>query len=392
MLGMAKRSDLSGGISLRFTAAAERAHELAGRPLGEGRPPPLPLPGRRFRVVGDPQTSLERFLAVLDAHELLGVDGFLADDVVLVSIGDHFDYPSNDGTDPRHDGVCVLRWLAEHSAQQVHIILGNHDAARVMELSSISDADFAKLRTVARELDGSDGDAARARWAGLTTLATPGLAARDYASFSEAQRALVVELLKAGRYRLGVAGVLPGGEPVLCTHAGVTVREVEMLGVEMTPASIAAALDRRLRDAVARSVTPLDLAPLHHAGEQPHEGGGLLYHRPADPEVAGGDRWESERRRRFHPRELPPGLVQVCGHTNHAKAKQELRAWATQAAASADHGALRTLTVDESRVVYDLGVVPPKPGAAVLYLIDAGMNDADLDPELVPLFDLDGLR
>src|SRR5689334_23250128 len=113
---MAKRSDLSGGISLRFTAAAERAHELAERPLGEGRPAPLPLPGRRVRVVGDPQTSLERFLAVLDAHELLGVDGFLADDVQLISIGDHFDYASLDGTDPRHDGLCVLRWLAEHSA------------------------------------------------------------------------------------------------------------------------------------------------------------------------------------------------------------------------------------------------------------------------------------
>ena len=143
---MAKRSDLSGGISLRFTAAAERARELVHLPYGEGRPAPLPLPKRRVLVVGDAQTSLERFLAVLDAHELLGVDGFLADDVVLVSVGDHFDYASKDGTDPRHDGLAILRWLAEHAPAQVPLLLGNHDAARVMELAQVSDAEFARLR------------------------------------------------------------------------------------------------------------------------------------------------------------------------------------------------------------------------------------------------------
>jgi hypothetical protein len=380
-----KRSDLSGGISLRFTAAAERARELIDRPYGEGRPAPLPIPGRRVRVVGDAQTSLERFLAVLDAHELLGVDGFLADDVQLVSIGNHFDYPSLDGTDPRHDGLCILRWLAEHAPQQVHILLGNHDAARVMELHAVGDAQFSRLRGVARELDGADTAAARARWSELTDIPTPGLAARDYASFTEAQRTLVTELLRAGRYRLGVAGVTAAGTPVLCTHAGVTVREVEMLGVGIAPSALAAALDRRLRDAVAQGVAPLDLAPLHVAGKQPDEGGGLLHHRPASSD-SGAE--QGERRRRYHPRDLPPGLVQVCGHTVHKTSKKELGTWATDDAVAAEHGILRTLTVDESRIVYDAGVQPPAAGAAVLSLIDAAMNEPDLDPELVPLFEL----
>jgi len=175
---MAKRSDLSGGISLRFTAAAERARELVHRPYGEGRAAPLPVPRRRICVVGDAQTSLERFLAVLDAHEMLGVDGFLADDAVLVSVGDHFDYHAKDGTDPRHDGLAILRWLAEHAPAQAPLLLGNHDAARVMELARVSDVEFAKLRAVA--LDDPD----HATWAALTDIPTPGLVARDYASFS----------------------------------------------------------------------------------------------------------------------------------------------------------------------------------------------------------------
>src|SRR5688572_26168159 len=119
---MGNRSDLSGGISLRFTAAMERARELADRPYIDGRPAPLPHPMRRIRVVGDPQTSLERFLQVLDAHELIGVDGFLADDVQLISVGDHFDYPPHDGSDPRQNGLALLRWLAEHAPSQAPIL------------------------------------------------------------------------------------------------------------------------------------------------------------------------------------------------------------------------------------------------------------------------------
>lgn len=112
---MGRRSNLSGGISLRWTAALECAHELANRPYTSGRPAPMPRPGRRVRVVRT-QTSLERFLSILDAHDLLGVDGFLADDVQLVVIDDHVE----------PGGAAILRWLAEHAPSQVTLLAGAH--------------------------------------------------------------------------------------------------------------------------------------------------------------------------------------------------------------------------------------------------------------------------
>jgi hypothetical protein len=216
---MATRSDLSGGISLRFTAALERARELAERPVAGGRPAPLPHPRRRVRVIGDPQVSLERLMAVLDAHELLGVDGYLADDAQLVSLGDHL--PEGGGDDG--DGMALLRWLAEHAPAQVAILLGDLDVA---------------------------------------ALAGGGTA-----------RGLVRGLLTAGRYRLAIAALLPDERPVLVSHAGVTARELVRLGCAAEPRAIAATLDAQLAAAVAAAdwaaERPLELAPLRLAGD-PH--------------------------------------------------------------------------------------------------------------------------
>jgi hypothetical protein len=398
---MPSRSDLSGGISLRFTAAMQRAKALASRPYQGGRSAPPPHPKRRILAIGDPQTSLERFMAILDSHEMLGADGYLADDVVLVSLGDHFDYRVHDGRDPRADGVAILRWLAEHAATQVQILFGNHDAARVMELAAVDDDRFQTLRTAARDLAGANTPDAAAQWAAMTDIPTPGLVARDYASFSEAQRALVVSLLRANRFRLGVAALMSDGRPVLLTHAGVTTREVEILGTVATPRALAAALDTRLAEAIAArkddwaagTITPLDLAPLHYAGVQPEEGGGLLYHRPSNPDRTGADAaWESQRRRRFHPRELPRGLVQVAGHTGHRKLVEELADWSTEDARAADHGVLRTLTCDGEKVVYDVGITAAGGAVAVLHLIDATINADDLDPDDVPLLELSAIE
>jgi hypothetical protein len=304
---MPTRSDLSGGISLRFTAAMECARELADRPYAGGRPAPLPHPLRRVRVVGDPQTSLERFVAVLDAHHLLGVDGFLADDVQLVSTGDHFDYEVHDHTDPRVDGVAILRWLAEHAPAQVVILLGNRDAARI---------------------DGDDDD----------------------------QRTLVMGLLRAGRLRLGCAAVLADDRPALITHAAVTAGEIEELGVAAEPRALAAALDGRLADAVGArrdewasgQHTPLGL-------------GALLDHR-------------------FEPRDLPRGLVQVCGHL------------AGEGARAVTPGVLSTLVVDGDKVVHDEGIAGVGGAVAVLHLVDAGINSPALDPDHVPLLELAALQ
>ena len=352
------------------------------------------MPTRRTLVMGDPQAPLATVLDILGRHGALTAGERLAPDVVLVSIGDHFDYDLDDPVGAGREGVLVLRWLAGHDPAQVRILFGNHDAARVMELISLDDQRFAQVRALACRI----ADAARLADGGSTRLeaefgrrfpdvATPGLAARDYASYSEGQRALVMELLLAGRFDLALAGRLPDGRDVLLTHAGVTGRELGLLGMagEVDPRRIARALQSRLRDACdARRgdwahglLLPLLLEPLHVAGRGGAEGGGLLYHRPARTDRPDADsRWELDPRRprRFDPRSLPAGLHQVVGHTGHQKCKAELGdAWLTDAARARSRGGIRTLRVRDGAVTYDVGAVPAVPGATDMLLIDGEM-------------------
>ncbi|MCX5745786.1 MAG: transcriptional regulator, partial [Proteobacteria bacterium] len=291
----------------------------------------------RTFAMGDPQASFDTVMAVLDAHRLLAGER-LAADVHLISIGDHFDYDFDDVVASNANGLRTLAWLASHDAAQTTILLGNHDISRVMELATVDDATFAAARSLARS--------SRQAEFGVRypELVAPGLVARDFASFTVAQRDLVVELLLARRMRLATTATLPDGRDVLLTHAGVTDRELAILGpVAASPAAIAAALDGYLERAVdacraawergprGEAIAPLGLAPLHVAGIAGEEGGGLLYHRPSNPERPGVDRaWELAvaRPRRFHPRTLPRGLTQIAGHTGHHKALEELGEWA----------------------------------------------------------------
>ena len=170
-----------------------------------------------------------------------------------------------------------------------------------------------------------------------------------------------------------------------------------MLGVPAEPSAIAAALEahlaraiERVRDDWARGVaTPLSLAPLHVAGIPGEEGGGLLYHRPTNPERPDADRtWELaiERPRRFDPRTLPVGLVQIAGHTGHGKCLEELGAWSTEAARGREHGGIRTLRLSGQTVTYDLGVAAPADDVADLILIDGELRR--LPPDEVALLPL----
>jgi hypothetical protein len=217
-------------------------------------------------------------------------------------------------------------------------------------------------------------------------IATPGYAARDYNAFTVEQRALVQRLLLAGRLVLAATAPV-GGHTALLTHAGVTRREIALLGLDdPRPETIAAALHRRLSEAVAavaqawRSgvLAPLSLAPLHVAGGDGEEGGGLLYHRPADPERPRADpAWEYAARapRRYDPRAaLPLGLVQVIGHTGHRKAASEMPRWV---APDTDHrpGGVRTLRVTpEGDVTYERAVLAPSLRDATVYMIDPEMH------------------
>lgn len=351
---------------------------------------PRPL---RWFALGDPQAPVAKVLDVLAVHGLLGDDGWLAADVGLVSIGDHFDYKSapDEIEDVGRNGVALLAWLASHSPRQVVLIAGNHDLSRVMELGAETDESFARIRAraawVAEAEKGSDEHRERVGVfrREFPSFSPPGIASRDYAPFASEQRDLVQQLLLAGRFRLGVAGRTLGGLPVLLTHAGLAARDMASLGVGDASADVlAGALNRALARAVddvaaawrRRDRTPLSLAPLHLAGGHGVEGGGLLYHRPSDTSRKGADpAWELRPAapRRFHPRELPRGLVQACGHCNHEKCLTELATWATDAARSMNPGRLRTLRTSVHDIVYDAGTLAPDSSGATLYLIDGAI-------------------
>src|SRR5262249_19653704 len=139
---------------LRLHAAAPEGAD--GSVLRDARPRRGALSCRamtRTLVMGDPQAPFAKLLEVLDRHQALDGD-HLASDVVLVSIGDHFDYDLVDSATAGQEGLKFLRWLAGHDPSQVKLLLGNHDVSRVMELVAISDERFAAARAFARALDG----------------------------------------------------------------------------------------------------------------------------------------------------------------------------------------------------------------------------------------------
>ncbi|HEX5063316.1 MAG TPA: hypothetical protein VFV99_28260 [Kofleriaceae bacterium] len=344
--------------------------------------------------MGDPQAPFAKVLEVLACHGVLDGDR-IAPDVVLISIGDHFDYDFRDPVGAAQDGLRLLRWLASHPSHQVTLLFGNHDASRVMELAHLADERFEAARLLARSIDDTEHTAGEAAAEQRTRdeyvpafpeLPPPGVLGRDYASFTTEQRALVQELLLAERFHLACVGELPDGRTALITHAGVTSRELGMLGKGgAPPAEIAAALEAQLHAAVdavrgdwqSGANTPLSLAPLHVSGGNGEEGGGLLYHRPSNPERPDADKaWalSAARPRRFDPRTLPVGITQIAGHSGHAKCVHELGPWVTESAKTRKHGGIRTLRVRGNDVVYDMGIAPRADTVADLILIDGELR------------------
>jgi hypothetical protein len=364
----------------------------------------------RTLVMGDPQAPFGKVLDVLRWHRALDGER-LARDVVLVSIGDHFDYDLRNPREAGAEGLKTLRWLASHDPTQVRLLLGNHDVSRVMELATITDTEFEAARQLASSIDDTeraDGKGAASERTikeyqpAFPTLPPPGVIARDYASFTSEQRSLVMQLLLAGRFHLATSGVMSDGRPVLITHAGVTARELALLGVTCaSPVAVAAALEAHLAAAIDRvrgdwergDLAPLSLAPLHVTGTRGEEGGGLLYHRPSNPDRPGADpAWALApgRPRRFDPRSLPVGLTQIVGHSGHAKCVHELGDWVAPAARARKHGGIRTLRFTAEGVIYDLGIAPPADGVADMILVDGEIRRVDArEVALLPLGRLD---
>ncbi len=374
--------------------AIERARLLAREPWQ-----PVPPDGRkrtRRVAIGDPQASFTHLARILEEHGLLGDDGLLARSVALVSMGDHFDYTGPSVREVGDEGVKILRWLAAHPEDQVTILAGNHDLSRVMELGLHTDATFQRARLLAREVEllrkqkprTNDEDReleqARARFhETFPDLATAELVDRDYATFTEEQRALVQALLVARRFRLAHVERTREGAPALLTHAGVTRRELALLGIEeeTDPLRVAARLEAffgeaigRVKDRWARSeLAELDLGQVQVAGHGGKEGGGLLYHRPVHPPRPHDDALAP---RTYDPRELPR-MVQACGHTGHKKSLKDLKGALTPSAQGFLRGGVRTLTVSADRIVYEAGIVPG--GERVLHMIDAEINYVAFD-------------
>ena len=328
------------------------------------------MTGRRVVAMGDPQAPFARVMEVLRAQGIVAGEK-LADDVHLVVMGDYFDYGGREARAESAEGSArLLAWLVTHAEEQVTLLAGNHDLARVGELAKLDDVTFQRAQ---QEADKAYYDKAPARpeQAFKDEFDVPSweVVARDFGAFKERQRALVGDLLSARRMRAAFA---PSAR-VLMLHAGVTHAQLETAGAGAAKDArvMANALNRALfagYDAYRGGTSPkLTVPGLHTPGSAAGEGTGLFYQRPAkDPSAAPG--------RRFHPRELPVGLTQVVGHVGDEKCRELLGL----DVAAAKHGPLRHLVARGESVQYAHGAPDAEPeDAAVMIFTDGGMIHAD---------------
>ncbi|NOJ96912.1 transcriptional regulator [Corallococcus coralloides] len=341
-------------------------------------------------AMGDPQADFERVLSILSLHGLLDDAGGLRPDVCLVSVGDHFDWgPAKDRERVARSALRLVAWLASHPADQAVMLLGNHDLGRVGELADFTDATFRAAQAEADRVyagDDTDGAAERAflqRWPGLPTAE---LAARDFSTWTEEQRAWVEHLLRARRFRVAHAA----GDSLLVLHAGVTREDLGVVGLAPERWAEARAVAEALNGVMDRAVAawkggPLVLPGLHHPGNAKEgEGVGIFYQRPSLA-AEDGERVRGTPRRRFDPRRLPLGLTQVVGHTRDKRVRELVSPGPVR------DGVLRHLVTDGARVDYAHG--PPQvtgPGEAVMVFTDGAMREGRAED--FELFDLDARR
>lgn len=326
----------------------------------------------RIVAIGDPQAPFDTFLGILRHHGLMAEGTRLADDVHLVSMGDHFDWGTRvDRARATSDGLRLLEWLASQAVEQVTLLAGNHDLGRVCELGAVDDATFAEAQRMADTIyvDGrSDPVRERDFLRAYPFAPTAELVARDYSTFRTAQRELVTELLRGRRLRLAHEH-----DGLLLLHAGVTKEDLSGIGVMPSSAAhVARELNRLLDERVdAWRSGSLDLSPLHVPGTAARgEGRGVFYHRPSDPSGDKREQFEGPPRRRFDPRGLPEAFPQAIGHIRDKKCRELMPRW--QDGMPARDGPLRSLRVVGQQVWYAHGCAAD----ARLFLLDNGMNHA----------------
>ncbi|MFP2913515.1 metallophosphoesterase, partial [Pyxidicoccus sp. 3LFB2] len=158
---------------MKNDAPVQAALARAAEAVAKG-PHSTPADGRHRTwelVMGDPQADLGRVLAILAHNDLLGDDGWLKPSVRLVSVGDHFDWGKPQEREAAAtSALSLVAWLAAHPADQVVMLLGNHDLGRVGELADFTDATFAAAQAeadrvyVGGETDEAAERAFLARW------------------------------------------------------------------------------------------------------------------------------------------------------------------------------------------------------------------------------------
>ena len=363
--------------------ARERADEaLAGKSFRTSQN----VAPTQWWCFGDPQAGFDTFCAVLEHHGLLDDDGLLRSDVGLVSMGDHFDYGA--GThDPVGEaergleGQRILAFLAAHPRSQVRLLLGNHDAARVIEFAHLDDERFGVMKAASHAVPKNDAD--ELRFALEHDVPCVTMPRRDFCTWSEAQRSQVERLLLDGRYDLAAVGVGAGVE-ILLTHTGVTSRELGLLGLSSTatPQDVAVRLNDLLTTAVGEVASswtsgehaPLSLEPLHTAPSAGVEAGGFLAHRPANPEKRDAWGWDETRPRRFAPSTLPRACDPAVGHTGAKLLERALAPWSTGNIGPIGHA--HTLFVQDGACRIVAGVAASHAGSTRLLLLDPGLAHA----------------
>lgn len=374
-------------------------------------------------AMGDPQADVTKVLAILAHNDLLGEDGWLRPEVHLVSMGDHFDWGGpQERQRATESGTLLLAWLSAHPADQVTLLLGNHDLARVGELALFDEEGFRRAQQDADQVYRSERTPAdeEAFLAAHPEVPSSEVLARDFSAFSIEQREWVKHLLQVKRFRAAHAHA-----DLLLSHAGVTVDELrgrvqelpsapgigEVTGGGAVPVRggvtfrggvtggdgpveevgppgggsgsgsssssgdtatratlIAFALNSALEGAVnGWDGKPLAIPGLHRPGSAVlGEGVGIFYHRASTLPQDDWSRGVSPPRRRFDPRRLPRGITQVIGHIRDEKSRTLLQeanpreAW---------DGFLRHLWTDGYEVHYGHGTGerPGKNDAAMIF-------------------------
>ncbi len=352
-------------------------------------------------AVGDAQCPFATYLEVLDRHGLLSDEGTLKPHVWMVSIGDHFDWGGLDQVkEAARQGWHLLAWLAAHPPEQVVILAGNHDLARVGELANMNRARHQKVLQAASKIykDGETDPVLEPEFlSDFPEYPSAQVAARDLSAFREEQQQLVVQLLRQRRIRAAE----PLGRHTVALHAGVTMDFLRYLDLDPSHCGIADAVAATLNRALAAasdawSGGPMAIEGMHRPGSAAQgEGGGLFYHRPAHPsrvpddEILLGDLGPDAPpvlRRVFDARRLPLKLTQVVGHVRDYRCRDLLEDWVVPA--EAVDGPLRHLSCDGETGKYQIGIPSQRaPEQAHMIFLDSGMNYTD--PANIEILDVE---